>query len=179
MRAKESGAVLLICLILLVPLLMLSLSAAETALLGERMAAGAVDRNRAFQSAEAALEAAESWLADLASFPQASSEVGGQVWAEGVLNSPSAGALWWSDSDRDMAWWRSNAVPVTTVPDLAEPAHYIIEQYRFVRDGESIELGTGQQRSLVAYHRITALGVGRRNSTRVLLQTTYVRAFDE
>ena len=79
MRARESGAVLLICLILLVPLLMLSLSAAETALLGERMAAGAVDRNRAFQSAEAALEAAESWLADLASLPQASSEVGGMT----------------------------------------------------------------------------------------------------
>lgn len=179
MRARESGAVLLVCLILLVPLLLLSLSAVETALLGERMAAGAVDRSRAFQSAEAALEAAENWLASLASFPQASNDGGGQVWAEGVLNTPSAGALWWRDGDRDSSWWRANAVPVTSVHGLAEPAHYIIEQYRFVRDGESIELGTGQQRSLIAYHRITALGVGRRNSTRVLLQTTYVRAFDE
>ncbi len=179
MRVRQSGAALLVCLLLLVPLLMLSLSAMETSLLGEQMASGVEDQNRAFQSAEAALEAAELWIAEQEELPQASAEAGGQVWVEGVLSSASEGALWWNSGSLDLSWWRLNGTAIVTDPSLAESAHYIIEQYRFVRDGESIELGSGKQRSQVAYHRVTALGVGRRSSSRVLLQSTYVRTFDE
>ena len=179
MKMRQTGAALLVCLILLVPLLMLSLSAMETALLGERMASGAIDQSRAFQSAEAALEAAESWLAAQEEIPQASADGGGRVWAEGVLSSASDGALWWNASGLDLAWWRSNGTAIPTDSSLAENARFIIEQYRFIRDGESIELGAGTPRSLIAYHRVTALGVGRRSSSRVLLQSTYVRSFDD
>ena len=57
---------------------------------------------------------------------------------------------------------------------LAVPAHYVIEQYRLVSDGESVDVN-GRLQPILAFHRITAIGIGRRVTTRVRLQSTFAR----
>lgn len=57
---RQSGAVLAVALILLLVMTLLAVAALRGTLLEERMASGQLDRSYAFQSAEAALRAAES-----------------------------------------------------------------------------------------------------------------------
>ena len=170
---------MLVCLLLLIPLLMLGATAMESAVLGERMAANTEDRGRAFSAAEAALETAEAWLKSQEYLPMATNTGEGGVWMPGVLDAKfSVTTPWWHDPDADLRWWAAHGSPVVSDPSAAVPARYIIEQYRFVTDGESTEVGTGRLQPVVAFHRITALGVGRRATTRVRLQSTFARPYE-
>ena len=103
----------------------------------------------------------------------------GGVWMPGVLDAKfSVRTPWWHDPDADLRWWAAHGSPVVSDASAAVPARYIIEQYRFVTDGESTEVGTGRLQPVVAFHRITALGVGRRATTRVRLQSTFARPYE-
>lgn len=138
---KASGTTLVVCLLLLVPLLLLGVGTMESAVLGERMAANIEDRARAFGAAETALEAGEAWLRSQEFLPIASSEGAGGVWREGVLGQDlSDSRVWWDVSGTDVQWWESHGTAVGDVTSLAVPAHYVIEQYRLVSDGESVDV---------------------------------------
>lgn len=177
--AKNSGAVLIVCLLLMVPLLLLGIGAMESAVLGERMAANAEDRGRAFGAAETALKTGEAWLKAQAFLPVATDSGKQGVWREGVLDAAfPEGTAWWQQSAADANWWASHGTAVASDSSVAAPAHYVIEQYRFVTDGESAGVGTGGLQPVVVFHRITALGVGRRATTRVRLQSTFVRPYE-
>ena len=175
---KASGTTLVVCLLLLVPLLLLGVGTMESAVLGERMAANIEDRARAFDAAETALEAGEAWLRSQAVLPIASSEGAGGVWREGVLGQDlSDSRVWWDVSGTDVQWWESHGTAVGDVTSLAVPAHYVIEQYRLVSDGESVDVN-GRLQPILAFHRITTIGIGRRVITRVRLQSTFARRYE-
>ncbi|MEX6501654.1 pilus assembly PilX family protein [Pseudomonas zhanjiangensis] len=59
-KQKQEGAVLLICLVMLLVLTMIGISSMSNSTLQERMAGGARDYNQAFQAAEAALRVGEA-----------------------------------------------------------------------------------------------------------------------
>ena len=61
----------------------------------------------------------------------------------------------------DVQWWESHGTAVGDVTSLAVPAYYVIEQYRLVSDGESVDVN-GRLQPILAFHRITAIGTGRR-----------------
>ena len=175
---KASGTTLVVCLLLLVPLLLLGVGTMESAVLGERMAANIEDRARAFDAAETALEAGEAWLRSQAVLPIASSEGAGGVWREGVLGQDlSDSRVWWDVSGTDVQWWESHGTAVGDVTSLAVPAHYVIEQYRLVSDGESVDVN-GRLQPILAFHRITAIGIGRRVTNRVRVQSTFARRYE-
>lgn len=176
---RDSGAVMLVCLLLLIPLLMLGATSMESAVLGERMAANYEDRARAFSAAEAALETAEAWLRSQEFLPMATNVGEGGVWMSGILDAAfSVNVPWWHDPDANLIWWAAHGIAVVSESSAAVPARYIIEQYRVVTDGESTGIGTGRLQPVVVFHRITALGVGRRVTTRVRLQATFVRTYE-
>ena len=61
-RRRQQGIVLIIALLILLTLTLLSSAAMQTALLEEKIATNSRLHNQAFQQAEAALRAGESWL---------------------------------------------------------------------------------------------------------------------
>ena len=177
---RASGAVMHVCLLLLIPLLVLGATSMESAVLGERMAANFEDRGRAFSAAEAALERAEAWLRSQEYLPIATNTGEGRVWMHGVLDAKfSVTAPWWRDPDANLSWWAAHGTAVVSDASAAVPARYIIEQYRFVTEQESIGVRTGQVQPVLAVHRITALGVGRRATTRIRLQSTFLRPYEK
>lgn len=61
-KRKQEGAVLLICLVMLLVLTMIGVSSMSNSTLQERMAGGTRDYNQAFQAAEAALRVGEAYV---------------------------------------------------------------------------------------------------------------------
>ncbi|MGH8351987.1 MAG: pilus assembly PilX family protein [Pseudomonas sp.] len=59
---KQSGAVLLVCLVMLLILTMIGVASMSNSTLQERMAGGVRDYNVAFQAAEASLRAGEAYV---------------------------------------------------------------------------------------------------------------------
>lgn len=59
---KQSGAVLLVCLVMLLMLTMIGVASMSNSTLQERMAGGVRDYNVAFQAAEASLRAGEAYV---------------------------------------------------------------------------------------------------------------------
>ena len=182
-RSSIDGAALLMCLVLLVPLLLLGASAMESAVLGEKMASNTEDRSRAFHAAEMAIVSGESWLRRQ-SLPPAATESGALgVWSVEGLSHIGAG-VWWQHRDTDLEWWSENGIGVATGSELAQPAAFIIEQLAIHLHASQAESSLSasdhevaeSQRATVLY-RLTALGVGRRASSRVRLQSTFLREF--
>lgn len=82
--SKEKGSILFVGLIFLVVLTLLGLSAFRTATVQERMAGNMRDRNIAFQAAESALRAAETYLVKTPNPPTATGFDGSKCTAKGV-----------------------------------------------------------------------------------------------
>lgn len=61
-RRQQGGAVLLVCLVMLLVLTMIGVSSMSNSTLQERMAGGARDYNQAFQAAEASLRVGEAYV---------------------------------------------------------------------------------------------------------------------
>ncbi len=155
----------------------------ESAVLGEKMASNTEDRSRAFHAAEMAIVSGESWLRRQ-SLPPAATESGALgVWSVEGLSHIGAG-VWWQHRDTDLEWWAENGIGVATGSELAQPAAFIIEQLAIHLHASQAESGLSasdhevakSQRATVLY-RLTALGVGRSASSRVRLQSTFLREF--
>ncbi len=61
-KQKQQGAVLLVCLVMLLVLTMIGVSSMSSSTLQERMAGGSRDYNQAFQAAEASLRVGEDYV---------------------------------------------------------------------------------------------------------------------
>ena len=219
MRAyHQQGVVLLMALVFLLILTVAGVSAMRLASVEERMTSNFTERNIAFQSAEAALIAAETRL-QLGNFQQANffsdGTCGGSdcFYNEDAANNPTcsnglcflgtftsstscvlnpvtspsaeiyqSASLW---NETSTAYQEVDVTPVgteTSPTDTVNPARYIIEFRCFaVKDPLNI---TGDQYDTVnqynatywePYYRITAMGYGRNETTRIMLQSTFRR----
>lgn len=164
-RDTQSGAVLFAALIIFAVVTVIGVAAIQTTTLEEKMAGNLRDQTLAFQAAEAALRAGESWLdaQTTEAVPQAScsSGCGTMVYRTNAYDVLS-NALWETASVRTYA---GTLQKVKTVPK------YLIEYHSFVPD--SLVVGrpsTGR----VAY-RLTARGTGGSDAARAVLQATYLK----
>lgn len=182
-------------LLIAVALLIIGVSAARTALNAERSARSERDRHIAFQAAEAALADAERDI-EGGSSPESARAVlfspgnaigfddgcgAGQVpnrglcahalepapaaWQQVALAAPEAEAhntvAYGSFTGAQMPFAKG------TLP--ARAPRYMIELMPFARAGEDASARTGN------FYRITAIGFGTRESTRVVLQSFYLK----
>ena len=194
-RARSKGAALVTALCVLVALMILALSAAQSALNAEKSARNERDRHIAFQAAEAGLSDAERDIeggnhpgsARAALFANASALgfVDGCGRDPGAANlglcqlAPAGQAPAWqlvelagpddaSSATTPYGKFTGAVLPTGGAALPAKASRYIIELIPLVRAGED----AGQQRAGNLY-RITAIGFGVRLNTQVVLQSFY------
>ena len=110
-RSRQSGAVLVVSLVILLVVTMLAISSMQSSSLEERMAGNTNDRNLAFQSTESALREAEVFVEGISSLGNFTGSAGlfGRTDAE-----PSyADAATWSST---RSWPASRTTTTRTAP---------------------------------------------------------------
>ena len=167
--AKQDGAVLIIALVMLLILTLLGVSVMESSVVEERMAGNNLDRNIAFQTAEASLRAGEAFVAGLGNRPEPID--GASSGSVSILGKvPPGTPNWWTKSE---AWWDDNGTEYNEeFAGTRKKPRYVIEEYDQVCDGAVDP--TVRQCKII--YRVTAIAWGERNST-VLLQSLYARRY--
>lgn len=178
---QQQGAILVFCLIFLTVLTMMGVSGMESTTLEERMSANMVDKERAFNAADTALQAAEAWLITQDTQPITSTDGSTTVWGEDdpdALLDTTDGMYWWEHANVNGTWWTTNGDAPANVPVVATQPRYLIEEYKTVDTGQSIAIGGGETTVPRIFHRITAAGWGIANTTSAVVQATFVQTYD-
>lgn len=176
MTHKQNGAALIISLIILLLLTIIGVSGMQTTALEERMAGNMRDKGMAFESAEAALRDAETFMET--------------VFTLGAFNADGSDG-YYDNSIRDIwtavDWDGSNvgntnkAVTAASAIPGVEPGKYVIQ---YVADSMESDIsggvnlnnvGQGTGGGNTSIFRITARGTGASGNAAVVLQTLYGR----
>ena len=179
----QSGAVLVVGLIIMLLMTVVGLAAIRGSNMQEMMAGNMRDRNLAFQAAEAALRIAEQRLEDN---PNLVFNNANGLYED--LNQPRPPATEDGDSvlpALPISWsatdWEADGKSVLTTVELAgikTAPRYIIEQMTTIPSesgatGGCIEFGCGSSEPPQTFARITSRGTGGTDTTEVILQSTY------
>lgn len=164
LKTRQTGVALITGLIFLVMLTLIAVTAMQSTTLEERMAGNARTRDLAFQSAEAALRAAETALS-VASLPPFNGSKPG-YYAQ-LANGASAD--YWKNTHN----WASQSVAYGgTLTDVKE-ARYVIEALPASPGSVGNNSLVFQPLSGGEIFRITARGVGSDGTSTVIVQTTF------
>jgi type IV pilus assembly protein PilX len=182
-------------MVMLVPVLLLGLSAAKLAVQGEKTSRNDRDRQIAFQAAEAALIDAELDIEGSPDGGKSRSELFGSNKLEGFVDGCAAGEesafvglcdratsaadpVWLTVDFMDNGPSTARTVPYGRFTGKTFAAgegalsarlpRYIVELVAYNKPGESAEV---MRQSY--FYRITAFGFGARDNTHVVLQTVY------
>ena len=172
MPGRQRGVVLAVSLIMLLVITLLGVTAMQSTLLQERMAGNVREVNMAFQAAEAALRDGEKVLAALTVRPTTCSTAPcSSVWARDVLAEPAAQtATWWTTNGQE---YGADATQEITEGVAADP-YFVIEELDFIPD--SLRLGHGVPVGR-HYYRTAAHGVSASETSRSVVESTFVRRF--
>jgi type IV pilus assembly protein PilX len=183
---QQSGAVLVVSLLLLLVLTMLALGANQTTRLQERMAAGMRDRDLAFESSEAGLRNGERIIDSLSVAPLLCTSGRCQVYDRGVLPTTLGfqTQTWWDDNswayvtdqtfNSTQRTAGSGGLISASGMARADP-QFVVEEIEEVPDALSVP-PTGPPPSRF-YYRITAAAQGGSQQAQVVLQSTFARRF--
>ncbi len=160
----EQGVALIVVLVFLVLVTITGLSAMQTSMLEERMAGNAVNRQVAFQSAEAGLSAGESLVKKSNCHPGAK-DLHPKI--EKTMTDPEN----WTDKATHTVKLKKQGTDDTD--RRTQTGQYVVVRL----DGSSSSpKGTAQSRVYAdsfRLYRITAKGFGRTESVGAILQATY------
>jgi len=167
---KQSGAALVVSLLILLVMTLIGVSSMQTSTMEEKMASNTREHQQAFEAAEAALRAAETHIEDDVTVTAGFDTTG----TDGHYDN-SVQELW-----RTLSWNDTDSLAessYTSTYGSAPAPRYIIEHYgsattsidRFNLGG----YGTGAGGGDIELFRITARGTGANNQSPVLLQTYY------
>jgi type IV pilus assembly protein PilX len=193
-RTGQQGASLIISLLMLIAVMLLGLSATQIALQSEKASRNDRDRQIAFQAAEAALLDAEMDIEKSPDPTRSRSAIFSKQHTNAFIEGCGAGeenlhlGLCAQAAEGTMPAWLAidflnHTNTATSVPYgrftgqsfqtgegslPARPPRYIVELMAYNKAGESAEVSTRSH-----LYRVTAIGFGMRDSTRVVLQTFY------
>lgn len=173
MNSPQQGAVLFVGLIMLIVVTLMGVVAMKSSTLQEKLAAGAMDQNIAFQAAESALRDAEIYIN---SSLTATSGFSAACTSGLCLPSTTPTSDWdaiidWSSSALPIIFGAQTAAPA--IPGVARQPKYIIELLPDLPPPPGASLKTGGSGGTA--FRITAMGWGKRSTTPVMLQSVYVK----
>ncbi len=164
-KFDQSGAVLIISLIILLLLTLIATTGMQTSTLEEKMAGNLRDKNLAFQAAESSLKAIETSLNN--TIPTFSA-AGTNGYYSSTSTLPSASSVLTD------VFWTSNPIATSTVTGLgngiATPV-YIIQDMGKVADCPGAGTGTLGCK----YYRITTRASGGSTNAVAILQSIYLR----
>ena len=179
----QSGAVLVVSLIILMILTILGMSSIQTTTLEERMAGNTLSTNTAFQAAEGSLRQGEADVLAYVTKPVPTSNGSNDLW---ILYAPDPDTAttdpWWHEADA--AWWVSNGLTFDDPDDALRFANnaevpiapvHLIEEQDFVKD--TLTQGQSQDETGRQYYQITSRGVDITNTAEAILRSTYARRF--
>jgi len=121
---RQSGAVLIVALIMLIILTLLGIAGVRGVALEERMTSNTLDRNLAFQIAEAALREGERIALDQAKKKNAGFTAGTSSCAEPECSSGLCRPL---PQDCDVPLWLQEAPPASRTPDSLPAIWQIVD----------------------------------------------------
>lgn len=181
-RSAQNGFVLVTTLMFLVALTVLGLSIMSTNTLEEKMAGYFRDRQLAMEAAEAGLREAERDLlfgsraiigemgfedncsTDGLCYPK---KTGSPIWAD-LEAADNAGWMRGEDAAKTVKYGTYSSPPATALAHVAAQPRYFFEVLRLKEAAGASGGGSG-----IRYvYRVSAVGFGRRVSTRVVLQST-------
>lgn len=166
---RQEGVVLLLGLIMLLLISIVSMAAIRGSGLQESMAGNMRDRNLALQAAEAGLRDGERLLSDATLPPFDGSRPG---YYQDMDGSKTSG--FWSDYD-----WDDSETSSINLEWVAEQPRLVIEEVTYTvvagSEGSAIDFSSQLNAEDALLYRVTSQGTGGRDSTRVVLQSTYKR----
>ena len=177
-RHKQEGVVLFMSLVMLLIITVLGLSSVQTTSMQERMARNSRDTNLAFQSAESAIQDAETFLEtfnSLVDFDAADAADSGLYYEDDYDEDTNWSQIDWDSADG------SYITANTAIAGVADPSKYIIEHVKtIVSDVDRLNLNnigqdTGSGRAQV--FRVTVFGTGGTDTAHVMIQSTYGKVF--
>jgi type IV pilus assembly protein PilX len=195
LHGEQHGASLIVALLMLIAVVLLGISAAQIALQGEKTARNDRDRQIAFHAAEAALTDAETDIEHSPDATRTRSRIFSRNKADGFVDGCGAGdaniflglcahaaegmtPVWLTVDFNNVATSTARSVPYGKFtgqtfqagqgPLPGKLPRYIIELMVYNKAGESAELAGRSY-----FYRVTAVGFGVRETTRVVLQTLY------
>lgn len=171
-RQRQSGAVLVVSLIILLVVTMIAVGSMRSSTLEEKMAGAARDRNLAFQSTESAIREAEVFIESVVS-------LGAFGSTSGLYGRTDAAPSYY-----DSATWSNAANHVVAGTDFGsyEAPKYYIKTHTVVNGTEgSLNMsGYGDNKGTgdVTIFTVTARGTGASaDSAEVVLRSRYGRMF--
>lgn len=167
--ATQSGVALVICLIFLLVLTLLGITAMRTTGLEERMAGNARNGEIAFQAAEAGLREGEEWVMaiNLYNPPTPCSSAPCQLWQADAAGLPD------NLYQQNLAWWQTNGRQYTQqVPEAGADPHYLVEYIGYDPGLTVIETEKRAMHIGPHFYRVTAAGFGGDTAAQRVLQST-------
>lgn len=175
---RQSGAVLVISLLLLLVMTLLGLGASQSTRLQERMAGNQRDQEVALQGAEASLRAAERRLSPMVSEVltrcRTPSDACDSYEKRILVNATTQVELdlanqansWWEDFGKEYA----DAEDLTAVKNIPQ---FVVEHRAEVR--EVLSVGDSNLDTVRDFYMVTARSSGMTDTAQVVIQSTYAR----
>jgi len=179
---KQSGAALVIALVLMTVLTMMGVTAMRSNTMDVRVHNAMKDRGNAFQCAEAALRQGELFIENVSvrpddTTPGIPSKANLQVWK---IDTSTLNNL----VNEDYTWWQTNGWSDLALSDAdvevgcAAQADYIVQSLGGIGDNGSGDLSfKAQAESQIDGYRITSRSEGVSDNAVVILQSTFTRQF--
>lgn len=175
MTNRQSGATLVIAMLMLLVLTVLGLASMGMTRLEERMAGNSRDVNLAFQGAEAGLRDAEERIRAWNEFtvPASCSTAPCSVWQQNFLAVDLR--------DQPLSWWNTNATEygvtgTREITEISRDPRVVVEDLDFVPDSAAMSPGYAHQPGR-SFYRITANSAGASTTAEAVLESTFVQRY--
>ena len=181
MPSKQTGAVLITSIVLLIIFTMLGVATMRTNITDITVQDGIKNRNNAFQCAEGALRAGEVWLGDLSgpaySVDANPSQSNSEVWEANLtaIRNPSLqlDGLW---ADDTKTWsYGTNLMDADANIGCEKDPRYFVEAMGAVSSASDSLDYESMAKGKSAMYRVTSYSTGMDDSATVVLQTTYLQ----
>jgi len=168
---KQSGAALVVSLLILLVMTLLGISSLQTTTLEEKMASNTRERQQAFEAAEAAITSAETYVRNNIAVTSGFDTNGSDGLYDNSIQERWK-SLIWNGTDS-----RAYSGSYTSTYSGANPPRFIVEHYgTTTSSGDQYNLGNygqGAGGGDVELFRISVRGTGADDRSPVFLQTTY------
>lgn len=173
---KQSGAVLVVALIMVLLMTIVGLASIRGSGLQEQMAGNMRDRNLAFQASESALREGEGMVATVAlvnalDFNNAAGLFKFDAFNAGAVQT--TGRKFWAE---EFDWATKAKVYSTDIAHTAEKPSFVLERIETLEpgmNGGAIDWASMLETEAEISYRVTARAAGGTTDTVVILQTTY------
>jgi len=173
-RKHQTGASLIVSLMLLVVLTLLGLSGMQSTIMQERMSNNVRDKGMAFQATESAIRGGENWVKNIDVNTLANPNDGATCTAPCTIVNLND---YVNMTTETFGWWQTNGQTFTfgSISNGAPAAdpRFIVEYHSRIDQGYSLDPMDPTPRPHL--YRITAMGVGNTTTAEAIIETLYAR----